>query len=693
MRDSRYDCLFEPVSIGPHTTRNRFYQVPHCTGMGHRYPQAEARLRGIKAEGGWGVVSTQETEIHPTSDLTPSNQARLWGADDIPALRLVTEAIHEHGSLAAIQLAHNGLHSSNRFSRLAPLAPTAAVVDCDDPVQARGMSKADIKAFRRWHVAAAKRAKEAGFDIVYAYAGHEMTLLHHFMLARYNHRDDEYGGSLENRIRLFREVIEDTIEAVGDACAVAVRLAVDELRGKDGMQHSAEAHDIVEALAELPDLWDVNLSDWSNDSQTSRFSEEGFQDTYTSFVKSVTTKPVVGVGRYTSPDAMERLIRKGHLDLIGAARPSIADPFLPKKIEHGEIESIRECIGCNICVMGDNTSSPLRCTQNPTMAEEWRRGWHPEFIPRLSAPDPYLIIGGGPAGLEAARALTQRGAQIILAEAGNRWGGRLTDESALPGLAAWGRVRDGRLWQLQQAPNAELYLESELCATEVMEYGIPHIALATGATWRSDGVGRARRRPMTFLDSSRVFTPDILMKKGVTAVTQEGPVVIYDDDRFYMASVLAELLTNAGHDVIFVTPTPIVAPWSEHTLEQVRIQKRLIERNVMIKPLSTLTGMSADTVTISPVYGGNDEHLTCGALVLVTSRTPNDNLWYELQAIKHQWADAGIQSVTRVGDCYAPSLIATAVQAGHAYARYVECGETPEPQREDVGRIPIVSGC
>lgn len=680
-----YDVLFEPVKIGPVTTRNRFYQVPHCTGMGHRYPQTEARLRGIKAEGGWGVVSTQETEIHPTSDLTPSNQARLWGEKDIPALRLVTEAVHEHGSLAAIQLAHNGLHSANRFTRAAPLAPSGAIVDGDDPVQARMMDKADIATFRAWHVAAAKRAKEAGFDIIYVYAGHDMTLLHHFLLARHNQRTDEYGGSFENRLRLFREVIEDTKEAVGDTCAVAVRLAVDELLGANGMQHDGEARDIIEALAEEPDLWDVNLSNWSNDSQTARFSEEGFQEKYTGFVKSVTTKPVVGVGRYTSPDTMVRLIKKGQLDLIGAARPSIADPFLPNKIRSGEIESIRECIGCNICVMGDNTSTPMRCTQNPTMAEEWRRGWHPEIMPRLADPEPVLIVGGGPAGMEAARALSQRGADVMLAEAGKAWGGRVTREAALPGLAAWGRVRDTRLWQLQQVPNAELYLESRLTARDLLDYGTPHIALATGSTWRRDGTGRANRLPLSFLDPNRVLTPDDLMTSGASAVSCDGPVVIFDDDRFYMGSVLAELLVNAGKEVVFVTPSPIVAPWSERTLEQERIQRRLIEKNVRIIPLSNITGMSDGAVTLGCVYSGTAQEIACGNLVLVTSRTPADALWYDLNAVKEQWADAGIKTVTRIGDCLAPSLIAMAVYSGHAYARSVELDAPPEPLREDVG--------
>ena len=178
-------------------------------------------------------------------------------------------------------------------------------------------------------------------------------------------------------------------------------------------------------LAEVPDLWDVNISGWEYDSNTSRFSEEGYQEPCIAFVKQLTTKPVVGVGRYTSPDAMVAAVKKGVMDMIGAARPTIADPFLPKKIEEGRIDDIRECIGCNICVSGNNTFVPMRCTQNPVIGEEWRRDWHPETIQPKASDDKVLIVGGGPAGLEAARALGQRGYQVTLAEREKALGGRL----------------------------------------------------------------------------------------------------------------------------------------------------------------------------------------------------------------------------------------------------------------------------
>jgi dimethylamine/trimethylamine dehydrogenase len=436
-RDPRYDILFEPVKIGPVTAKNRFYQVPHCCGMGFNWPQTHAKMREMKAEGGWAVVCTEECMIHPSSDYTPEPQARLWDEHDVKILALMVEAVHAHDALAGVQLTHNGVGAQNLWTRLKPMGPSQQAGVISVPTQTRGMDKTDIREFRRWHRKAALRAKQADADIVYVYAGHDSTLLMHFLQQRRNQRSDEYGGSLENRARLFRELLEETKDAVGDRCAVAVRLAVDELMGPEGIAADGEGREIVEMLAELPDLWDVNLSDWENDSVTSRFGEEGRQEPYVAFVKKVTSKPVVGVGWFTSPDTMVSQIRRGVLDMIGAARPSIADPFLPKKIEDGRIDEIRECIGCNICVSGQLTFTPMRCTQNPSMGEEWRRDWHPEHIAPKGSDSKVLVVGAGPAGLEATRALGQRGYAVTLAEAGKELGGRVIQESALPGLSAW----------------------------------------------------------------------------------------------------------------------------------------------------------------------------------------------------------------------------------------------------------------
>ena len=490
-RDSRYDILFEPVRIGPVTARNRFYQVPHCNGMGYRDASALAAMRGMKAEGGWAVVCTEMVEIHHTADVSPYVELRLWSDHDIPMLARIAEKVHEHNSLAGIELCHSGYTANNLWTREVPIAaspmPTASYFN--DPIQARGMDKEDIRNLRRAHRQAALRSKQAGFDLVYVYAGHGLGIFQHFLSRATNFRTDEYGGSLENRARLLREVIEDTKDAVGDTCGVPVRIAMSEFQGAAGLE-PAEVEDAIAMMAELPDLWDLSLSDWSKDSQTSRFSEEGFQEPYIKGVKKLTTKPVVGVGRYTSPDTMVRVIRQGIMDMIGAARPSIADPYLPNKIRDGRLDDIRECIGCNVCVTHDYTMTPLRCTQNPSMGEEWRRGWHPEVIRPKEEDKHILVVGAGPAGLEAARALGQRGYQVTLADKASEAGGRVSRESRLPGLAAWARVRDWRLLQLNKLPNVAMYLESDMNPETVAELGADHVLVTTGSQWLRDLTGR-----------------------------------------------------------------------------------------------------------------------------------------------------------------------------------------------------------
>ncbi len=683
-RDPRYDILFEPVAIGPVTARNRFYQVPHCNGMGRVHPSSAAAMRGVKAQGGWAVVSTEEVEIHHTSDISPYAEGRFWDRDDVPGMARSAEAIHEYGALAAIELCHNGYSSPNRYSRVPPLAPTGRPVETYDPVQARTMDKSDIRDLRRWHREAALRAREAGFDIVYVYAGHDLGIPMHFISRRHNQRTDEYGGSLENRARLMREMIEDTKEAIGDRCAVAVRFAVDELLGDEGIASDAEGREVVELLADLPDLWDVNVANWANDSVTSRFAEEGFQEAQIAFVKQVTGKPVVGVGRFTSPDAMVSQIKRGVLDLIGAARPSIADPFLPKKIEEGRLEDIRECIGCNICVSGDFNAVPIRCTQNPTKGEEWRRGWHPEVIPAKGSDAQILVVGAGPAGLECARALGQRGYRVILAEAGKTLGGRVDRECRLPGLSAWGRVRDYRVGQIQRMANVEVYLDSALDASMVREFGFEQVVLATGAHWRRDGVGRENHRPIAGSDKPWVFSPDDVMAGREI----EGPIVIFDDDHFYLGGVLAELLRQRGEAVTLATPAAEVSSWTHNTLEQRRIQTGLLESGVEIAAHRNLAAVEDGAVELACVFTGRRETRPAAAVVMVTSRRPDDALYHELAGDPGALAAAGISSVSRIGDCLGPSTIAAAVYSGHLHAREVDQAPSAGvPFRREVPRV------
>ncbi len=688
-RDPRYDILFEPVQIGPVTTRNRFFQVPHCNGQGYRDPSAAAKMRGNKAAGGWGVVCTEQAEIHYSSEITPFIELRLWDDRDIPALAKMSAAAQANGALAGIELVYSGPNGANFYTRETPLAPSALPIASFtyDPVQARAMDKSDIRNLIKWYRAGALRAKRAGFDLAVIYAAHGFSILQYFLSRRYNQRSDEYGGSIENRMRLLREVTEEVKAAIGDRCAVSVRLAMDELIGPDGI-HKAEMEEVVGRMAEVPDLWDLTLGSWENDSRTSRFVDEAAEEEFVKGVKKLTTRPVVGVGRFTSPDQMVRQVKQGILDLIGAARPSIADPFLPLKIDEGRIDDIRECIGCNICVSGDMTMSPSRCTQNPAMGEEWRRGWHPEYIRSKESDAKVLIVGAGPAGLEAARALGQRGYAVALAEAATELGGRVAREAKLPGLSAWGRVRDYRAYQISKMPNVETYFDSRLDADQVLEFGFDHVLVATGAAWRRDGVAHFHLLPMPIAPGIEVLTPDDLMA-GKRPQARE--VVVYDDDHYYMGGVLAELLVRDGRKVTLVTPASEASTWTRVTLEQAKIQARLIELGVEIVVSKAVAGVTRDGAELACVFTDRRSRIACESLVAVTARLPEDRLYRDLLARQPAWADAGIASVTCAGDAWGPSTIAAAVYAGRKFAEELDApaiGEAVPFRREITELLP-----
>ncbi len=667
--ESRYDILFEPVSIGPVTAKNRFYQVPHCTGAGHQYINTQNRIRGIRAEGGWAVVNTDICHIHPTGDGTPYPAMKLWDDHDMRALAEMVEQVHAHDALAGCELTHMGVSALNRVSREVPIGPSVRPHRFD-PRQTRAMDKADIRELLQWQKTAALRAREIGFDLVYVYAAHGLSLVMDFLSERINRRTDEYGGSLENRARLMREMIEVTRDAVGDRCAVAVRFCVDEDQGDDGYRARDEGRAVVEMLAEYPDLWDVTLGLVAGDTRPSRFHGEASHEPYVSFVKQVTTKPVAGVGWFTSPDTMVAQVKRGILDLVGAARPGIADPFIPNKIREGRIDDIRECIGCNICITGEYTISPMRCTQNPTMGEEWRRGWHPEIIEPKGSGDSVLIVGGGPAGLEAARALGQRGYAVTLAEATRELGGRVSRECRLPGLAPYARVRDWRVGQLHKMPNVEIYLESDLDARTILEFGADHVALATGSRWVRNGIGSFNDGPVDDDGSLPVLTPDDIMDG--TEIDVSGPVVVYDSQGYHYGTCIAETLKAEGRDVFLVVPHGHAAPWTVFTDEHEAINRRILELGIDVVVNSSLTAIESGNAWLACIYTDAPRVLAAGAVVLVTMREGITAVRDELEAMGSAVEGAGIKSVRLIGDAWSPGLIADAVHAGHSFARQLD---------------------
>jgi dimethylamine/trimethylamine dehydrogenase len=679
-RDPRHDILFEPVQIGPKTLRNRFYAVPHCTGFGSEKPASQARFRATKAEGGWAAVCTEEALVSVNSDFWPVFSTRIWDDGDLQNLAVMCEEAHAHDSLAGIELAHGGAHARARDARVPAVAPSQLASDYDPFVTPQAMQKNDIARVRDDWVAAARRSREAGFDIVYVYGGHSYLPLQ-FLSPYYNHRADEYGGSLENRARFWLETLEVVREAVADDCAIAVRFCVEAL-GPAGVELE-EGLGFISLADHLVDLWDVNvgsITEWSKDSGASRFYPEGYQLEWTGRVREVTAKPIVGVGRLTNPDRMAEIVSSGAWDLIGAARPSISDPFLPKKIEEGRYGEIRECIGCNICAAGAEYGNQIRCTQNATAGEEFRRGWHPErFEAAANADRDVLVVGAGPAGMECAIVLGKRGMRRVhLVEAEPEIGGIMRWIPQLPGLGEWGRVLNWRAVQLQKLGNVEVITGTRLDGDAVREYGAEIVVVATGARWAGDGINFLTHEPIPGADPSlpHVLTPEQVMLEGKAPPGQR--VVVFDADGYFVAPGLAEKLAADGYEVELVTCHELVSPLSDETLEGALLRQHLHDTGIRMRTGTLLTGIQPGQLTARD-HLGEPLELEADAVVLVTQRLSNESLFLELSGDEDRLRAEGIEAAYRIGDCVAPRLIAEAVFEGHRLAREIDAEEPAVP--------------
>jgi len=675
-RDPRHDVLFESLSIGPKTLRNRFYQVPHSTGFGSDRPGAQARFRSMAAEGGWAAVCVELTSIAPESDRASLPvPVRLWDDDDASNLAFVCDEAHRHGALAGVELWHGGVNVDRVPGREAPVAPSQLPSNLFAMTTPRELDFDDIVRVQDAYVAAALRARDAGFDIVYVYGAHGYLPVQ-FLSPFSNRRTDAYGGSLENRARFWLEALEKVRAAVGGDCAVAVRVGVD----PEGIV-GAGIDDVVSfvRLAEdLVDLWDVNTSTISQpwlDMRPSRLAPQGYQREWQRQVKAATSKPVVGVSRFTNPDVMAEAIRRGDLDAIGAARPVIADPFLPRKVDEGRLDEIRECIGCNVCISQITSALPITCTQNAVAGEEFRRGWHPERFDRAANADlPVLVVGAGVAGLECARVLGERGFESVeVVDAAAEAGGYALRASTLPGLGEWRRLVDYRLAAIERLPGVEPRTGARLGVAEVLDYGAAIVVVATGASWSRNGVSPATHEPLPGADLPHVLVPEEVLAGADVGET----VAVVDCEGYFMGVGLAEALALRGASVSLVTPFAPAAPFLDRTLEGAPVRARLHTLGVDLRTETQATAIQPGALDATR-YGA-ETTISAETVVLVTSRKSEDAL---LRALRDRIADASagnISAVYGIGDCIAPRLLSDCVFDGHRLAREIDGTDPSRP--------------
>jgi dimethylamine/trimethylamine dehydrogenase len=672
-RSSRYDVLFEPVTIGPKVLRNRFVNTSHFTGFGTDKANSQTAFRALRAEGGWAAVCTESCSIGAETDLRPRHAMTLWDDADAQALQQVVDGIHQHDSLAGIELTYAGAFASTSNSRLPTRAPSALPSPRDPLSLPRAMDRSDIRDVHDQYVRAATRARYIGFDIVYIYGGFSYLPLQ-FLSPFHNKRTDEYGGSLANRARFWLETLEHVRDAIGAECAVTTRLAVESF-DVDGIAMD-EALQFIELADPLVDYWDVTLGGFHTlwkDVAPSRFYEENHQAPWVKRVKDHTSKPVVNVGRFINPDAMVTAIRSGQCDLIGGARPAIADAFLPRKIHEGRIEDIRDCIGCNMCRSRSIFDQHLVCTQDATVGEEYRRGWHPErFTVAANADQTVLVVGAGAAGLECARVLGERGMEIVhIVDRGKRAGGYAHLVSSLPGLGEVGHVTEYREYQISRLRNVQLIPRKELDAEAVLDYGADIVVCATGASWSRDGLNHVTHAPIPGAELPHVHTPEDVLKDPA----RDGDVLIYDCEGYFMGAGLAELLATRGCSVALMSPMSDVAPYLDRTNEGAEVRQRLVDLGVELLPYHQLLTIGPESCTVEQRYGKRATS-RADAVVLVTARIPNDSLYQELKRQPERLAAAGIRGLYAIGDCVAPRVLAEAVFDGHRLAQEID---SPDP--------------
>ncbi len=688
-RPARYDVLFEPIRIGPRVMKNRFYQAPHCTGFGDVFPGAQAAHRAMKAEGGWAVVNTEATTIGPEYDwagqMTPS---RMWDDDDIRNWSLLTAKAHEHDALVGMQLHAGGGFLTGFDSRLPGRHLHDRLEEAGWLGSVIAMDKQDIREVQQLYVRAALRAERAGFDIVNIWGGESASLPVQFLMTLHNGRTDEYGGSLENRARFWLETLEMVREAVSDDLVVCARFCIDSLHdGPGGIRVDEEGVGFIELADHLVDFWDVQVGGetaelWIKDAGPSRFYDENFQAEWVRKIRPYTTKPIAGVGRFTNPDTMVDVITSGQLDIIGAARPSISDPFLPKKIEEGRFEDIRECIGCNVCVSRVNARWHLICTQNSTAGEEYRRGWHPERLPQTRQEEKsVLIVGAGPAGLECAVALGKRGYQNVhLVDAADEIGGHINRIGSLPGMHAWRRIIEWRQAQLAKLP-VQVITGRRMTAAEVLDYGAENVVVATGASWARDGINGITHSGVAgaTADLPEVATPDQILGDGKKLPGSR--VLVFDTEGYYMGISLAQKLQEDGYQVRLVTHFDGPAPYFNFTGENVHMRPLMSRLGVDVVTEHVVTSFADGIARGHNIIDEAPVEWAADSIVLVTQRIPDVGLFEELETAVAERGEEGVR-LFRIGDCVSPRmLVADAIFDGARLAREFDDEDPGEARR------------
>jgi len=647
---SRFRYLFSPLRLGPVTVANRIVFSAHLTNYADEGLPTEQHVAyyEARAKGGAGLIITEEHSVHPT-DWPYEKMIHAFRPEVISGYRAITDAVHRHGVPVFAQINHNGGQASSMYTRLPVWAPSPVA----DPLfreVPKAVDQAEIDEIVRSYATVAARCAEGGFDGVELQSSHS-SIVRGFLSRATNRRDDDYGGSLQNRARILLEIVDAVRAAIGPGKALGVRLSGDELI-EDGIV-------IDEAVAVASLLEAQGQVDYINTSigvaTASLFMIEAsmhIPPNYAMFIpaaiRSAVDLPVVGVGRFKDPLQAERALAEGHADLIGVVRGQIADPDFAAKARAGATEDIRLCLSCNQeCVGRMGLNRWLGCIENPRAGRE-------ALLPdpeRVRRPKQVLVVGAGPAGLQAAIAAARKGHSVTVVERDDEPGGQIRWAATVPNRAELGDLVRNQVTECARL-GVEIELGTELDADLVLARQPDAVIVATGTVaarpwWAPPDPGDG---PTPVVDCLDVLTGRF---------TPEGRVIVIDELGFHQATSVAELLADRGCDVEIVSPGMVVGQDLGITLDQENWWIRASAKKIRQTVDSVVVGMEDGALTVLHHPTGRTDAMVSDWVVLAVPPAPADTLYQELASRL-----GPEMSLERVGDCVAPRRAHAAVIEG-----------------------------
>jgi 2,4-dienoyl-CoA reductase-like NADH-dependent reductase (Old Yellow Enzyme family)/thioredoxin reductase len=639
------------------TVRNRIVSTAHATGYAvGGYPKERYRTYyERKAQGGVGLIITfGSCSVHPSSSVAEWSGVANWDDSIIPDLAAMAEVVHRHGAKIFCQLTHMGRRGVSATSGRPLLAPSAV----PEPVhreRPKVLEAHEIRELVEAFAAAALRVKRSGYDGVEitSYGGH---LIEQFWSPHVNRRTDDYGGTLENRLRFGREVIEAVRDRVGREFCVGFRMTADQLL-KDGLDHPA-MKEIAGRLVALGQLDYLSISGSTGETPElqaktvpSMDHPLGLFNEYAASIKEIANIPVLVAARVIDPAMAEDVLRRGAADLVGMTRALIADPDLPAKAAAGRREEVRLCTGANEgCIGRLYQGLAIRCVQNPLIGHEAELA---AVVP-ARASRRIVVVGGGPAGMEAARLAAERGHRVTLFEEADVLGGQVRVAALAPHRAEYGRSIAWLAHQLDRLA-LEVRLGTEATVEVLLAARPDAVVVATGAT--------PRAAAWPGVDRAHVVTAEAVLL-GRVAVRAGQQCVVVDDDAHMRGPGAAEALLDAGVRVEVVTRETMVGLDIDPTLRP-DLYRRLFTKGVVLTPLTSVRGVGDRTLRVEHVYSGQTREIQTDLVVLALGGEARAGLYGRLRTAAPQL------EVHRIGDAVAPRRLYDALLEGTRVGRLV----------------------